>query len=295
MRSRKRWEAAKGAELVLAVMGDKAGLILDCTSGEARDRATLDLPGRQLELLKRLHETGVPVVLVLVNGRPFSLNWEDANLSAILEAWLPGEEGALAISKALFGEISPAGRLPITFPRSAGQVPVFYAHRPSGGMSHWKGAYVDESNLPLYPFGHGLTYARFGYGNLKLPAEAPVDGMVVVEADVVNISDRAGEEVVQLYIRDDCAFDVTRPVMELKGFQRLSLEPGERKTVRFTVDTAILSFLNRAGEFVVEPGKHTVMVGASSGDIKLEGTLELTGEVRKVTGRVFETKGEILS
>lgn len=287
-------EAANGAELVLAVMGDKAGLILDCTSGEARDRATLNLPGRQLELLKRLRETGKPVVLVLVNGRPFSLNWEDEHLNAILEAWLPGEEGALAISKALFGEISPAGRLPITFPRSAGQVPVFYAHRPSGGLSHWKGAYVDESNLPLYPFGHGLTYARFGYGNLKLPKAVPVDGKIVVEADVVNLSGRAAEEVVQLYIRDDCAFDVTRPVMELKGFKRLSLEPGERRTVRFTVDTAILSFLNRAGEFVVEPGTHTVMVGPSSGDIKLEGTLELTGPVRRVASRIFETKAEIL-
>lgn len=286
--------AAKGAELVLAVMGDKAGLILDCTSGEARDRATLNLPGRQAELLKRLHATGVPVVLVLVNGRPFSLNWEDEHLAAILEAWLPGEEGALAISKALFGEISPAGRLPITFPRSAGQVPVFYAHKPSGGKSHWKGAYVDESNLPLYPFGHGLSYSRFAYGNLKLPKSAPVDGVIAVEADVANIGSRECEEVVQLYIRDDCAFDVTRPVMELKGFLRVVLAPGEKKTVRFTVDTAILSFLNRAGEFVVEPGTHTVMIGASSGDIKLEGTLELTGEARKVKSRVFETKAEIV-
>ena len=287
-------EATKGAELVLAVMGDKAGLILDCTSGEARDRTTLNLPGRQLELLKRLHATEVPVVLVLVNGRPFSLNWEDENLAAILEAWLPGEEGALAIAKALFGEISPAGRLPITFPRSAGQVPVFYAHKPSGGKSHWKGAYVDENNLPLYPFGHGLSYARFAYGNLKLPERVPLDGEIVVEADVMNISDRVGEEVVQLYIRDDCAFDVTRPVMELKGFKRITLQPGERKTVRFTVDTAILSFLNRAGEFVVEPGEHTVMLGASSGDIKLEGMLELTGEVRKVKSRVFETKADVI-
>ncbi len=286
--------AAKDSELVLAVMGDKAGLILDCTSGEARDRATLSLPGRQLELLKRLHATGVPVVLVLVNGRPFSLNWEDEHLAAILEAWLPGEEGAKAIAKALFGEISPAGRLPITFPRSAGQVPVFYAHRPSGGMSHWKGSYVDESNLPRYPFGHGLTYTRFAYGNLKLPAEAPVDGTIVVEADVTNMGDRPSEEVVQLYIRDDCAYDVTRPVMELKGFKRLSLEPGERKTVRFSVDTAILSFINRAGDFVVEPGAHTVMIGPSSGDIKLEGAVELTGEVRKVAKRVFTTAAEIL-
>jgi len=287
-------EAARGAELVVAIMGDKAGLILDCTSGEARDRTTLELPGRQRELLMRLKETGVPVALVLINGRPFSLTWEDANLSAILEAWLPGEEGALAIAKALFGEISPAGRLPITFPRAAGQVPVYYAHKPSGGKSHWKGAYVDESNLPLYAFGHGLTYTRFGYGNLKLPPSVPVDGKLVVEADVVNTGDVAGEEVVQLYIRDDCAFDVTRPVKELKGFKRVYLEPGERKTVRFTVDTAILSFLNRAGEFVVEPGTHTVMVGASSSDIRLEGKVELTGPVRKVQKRVFETRAEVL-
>ncbi len=286
--------AARDSELVLAVMGDKAGLILDCTSGEARDRATLELPGRQRELLKRLKETGVPVVLVLVNGRPFSLVWEDQNLDAILEAWLPGEEGALAIAKTLFGEISPAARLPITFPRAAGQVPVFYAHRPSGGLSHWKGAYVDESNLPLYPFGHGLSYARFGYGNLKIPQSVPVDGEIVIEADVTNIGDMAGDEVVQLYIRDDCAFDVTRPVKELKGVKRVTLAPGEKKTVRFTVDTAILSFINRAGTFVVEPGTHTVMVGASSEDIRLEGTVELTGSVRAVSKRVFETKTELL-
>ncbi len=288
-------DAARGAELVLAVMGDKAGLVLDCTSGEARDRATLNLPGRQRELLMRLRETGVPVVLVLVNGRPFSLVWEDQNLSAILEAWLPGEEGAAAIAKTLFGDKNPAGRLPITFPRAAGQVPVFYAHRPSGGKSHWKGAYVDESNLPLYAFGHGLTYTRFAYGNLKLPAGAPVDGEITIEADVTNVGDRAGDEVVQLYIRDDCAFDVTRPVMELKGFMRVALEPGEKKTIRFTVDTALLSFLNRAGEFVVEPGAHTVMIGSSSADIKLEGTLELTGEVLEVRQRVFETKTEVLA
>ena len=153
---------------------------------------------------------------------------------------------------------------------------------------------MDESNLPLYAFGHGLTYTRFGYGNLKLPKAVPVDGQIVVEADVVNTGDTAGEEVVQLYIRDDCAFDVTRPVMELKGFMRVALEPGERKTVRFTVDTAILSFLNRAGAFVVEPGLHTVMVGASSRDIRLEGTVELTGPVRQVAERVFEIKAEAL-
>jgi len=288
-------EAARGAELVLAVMGDKAGLILDCTSGEARDRTTLNLPGRQRELLMRLRETGVPVVLVLVNGRPFSLVWEDQNLSAILEAWLPGEEGAAAIAKTIFGENNPAGRLPITFPRSAGQVPVFYAHRPSGGESHWKGAYVDESNLPLYAFGHGLSYTRFAYGNLKLPAAAPVDGEITIEADVTNTGDRAGEEVVQLYIRDDCAFDVTRPVMELKGFARVALAPGEKKTVRFTVNTALLSFLNRAGEFVVEPGAHTVMIGSASSDIRLEGTVELNGDVQRVRHRVFETKTEILA
>lgn len=287
-------EIARQAEVAILVMGDKAGLISDCSSGEARDRTTLTLPGRQLELVQAIHQTGTPVVLVLVNGRPFSLGWEDAHLPAILEAWLPGEAGAHTIADVLFGDANPAGRLPITFPRSAGQVPTFYAHRPSGGRSHWKGAYVDESNRPLYPFGHGLSYAAFDYYNFCLPNATPIGGEIVCSVSITNVSEREGEEVVQLYIQDLIANDVTRPVKELKAFLRVRLAPHETRTVRFTVHTRQLAFLNRAMSFVVEPGEHLVMIGASSSDIRTQGIITLTGDVCDVTDKVFCSQAEII-
>lgn len=283
-------QVAREADVIIAAVGDKAGLILDCSSGEARDRATLDLPGRQNELLRALHAVGKPVVCLLVHGRPFSLTWEDQHMNAILSAWLPGEEGARAIADALAGDVNPAGRLPITFPRSAGQIPVFYAHRPSGGRSNWKIEYVDESNLPLYPFGYGLSYTRFEYSDLSVPAQTPIDGVLEVSLRVKNVGDAAGDEVVQLYLHDLVAEDVTRPVKELKGFLRVSLQPGEQKRVHFRIDVRQLAFLNRAMRFVVEPGEMRVMVGASSQDIRLEAGTVLVGGKREVTRKVFKSE-----
>ncbi|MDD3410731.1 MAG: glycoside hydrolase family 3 N-terminal domain-containing protein [Eubacteriales bacterium] len=283
---------AASADVVIAVVGDKAGLLLDCTSGEARDRATLTLPGRQGELLRAVQGSGRPVVAVLVHGRPYTLPWEDEHLSAVLTAWLPGEEGAQAIAEALAGDFSPAGRLPITFPRAVGQVPVFYAHRPSGGRSNWKIEYVDESNKPLYPFGYGLSYTRFEYSALSVPASTPIDGKLTVSCTVKNTGRMDGDEVVQLYVHDAQADDVTRPVKELKGFLRVALKAGEEKHVSFEVDVRQLAFLNRAMEFVVEPGTLEVLIGASSEDIRLSGATELVGAKRVVKDKVFASRAK---
>jgi beta-glucosidase len=275
--------AARGADVAILVVGDKAGLTDSCTTGEGRDRAELGLPGIQEELVRAIYETGVPLVVVLVNGRPLALPWIAEHVPAILEAWLPGEEGAEALADVLFGDHSPGGKLPMTFPRGVGQVPIFYAHKPSGGRSHWKGDYVELSTTPLFPFGHGLSYTRFEYTNLRIePAQAPADGQVTISADVKNVGSRAGDEVVQLYVHDVAA-SVTRPVQELKGFLRVSLQPGQQKTVSFSLAMRALGFYNRDMEFVVEPGAIDVMLGSSSADIRLTGTFEIAGPVAEVS------------
>jgi len=263
-------QVASQADLSILVLGDKAGLIENCTSGEARDRTSLDLPGQQKDLLQAVCALGKPVVLVLVNGRPYSLSWEEQHVNAIVEAWLPGEEGAAAIADVLFGKVNPGGKLPISFPRTVGQVPVFYAHRPSGGRSHWKGDYVDESSKPLYAFGHGLSYTTFEYSDLALPAQVAVDGTLELTFSLQNTGPIAGEEVVQLYLHDRSA-DITRPVQQLFGFKRLMLQPGEKCQVQFTVSTDQMGFYDRDMNFVVEPGEMEVMVGAASNDIRLQG------------------------
>jgi beta-glucosidase len=267
--------AARLADVAIVVVGDKAGLTGSCTSGEGRDRAELGLPGIQEDLVQAIYETGVPVVVVLVNGRPLALPWIAEHVPAILEAWLPGEEGAEAVADVVFGDYNPGGKLPMTFPRGVGQVPIFYAHKPSGGRSHWKGDYVELSSRPLFPFGHGLSYTRFEYANLRVePARVAAEGRVTIAADVKNVGSRAGDEVVQVYIHDVEA-SVTRPVQELKGFERISLEPGEQKTVSIGLVMSELGFYDRDMEFGVEPGAIDVMVGSSAADIHLRGTFEI--------------------
>jgi beta-glucosidase len=274
--------AARQSGVAIVVVGDKAGLTDSCTSGEGRDRAELGLPGIQEELVRAIYTTGVPVVVVLVNGRPLALPWIAEHVPAILEAWLPGEEGAEAVADVLFGDYNPGGKLPMTFPRGVGQVPIYYSHKPSGGRSHWKGNYVELSSRPLFPFGHGLSYTRFEYANLRIePARVAPHGRVTIAADVKNVGSRAGDEVVQLYVHDVAA-SVTRPVQELRGFQRVSLEPGEQVTVSFDLAMNSLGFYNRDMEFVVEPGAIEIMVGGSSADIHLKGTFEIEGEVTEV-------------
>jgi beta-glucosidase len=279
---------ARQADVAVVVVGDKAGVTDSCTSGETRDRAELGLPGIQQELVRTIHATGVPLVVVLTNGRPLALPWMVEHVPAILEAWLPGEEGAEAVADVLFGAYNPGGKLPMTFPRGVGQVPIYYGHKPSGGRSHWKGDYVELSSRPLFPFGHGLSYTRFEFANLHIdPARVSPGGQVTIAGDIRNVGSMAGDEVVQLYIRDATA-SVTRPVQELKGFQRVSLEPGEQVTVSFGLAMSALGFYNRDMDFVVEPGAIEVLVGSSSADIHLKGAFVIEGEVTKVgPGQVF--------
>ncbi len=277
--------AAQAADVAVVVVGDKSGLTPDCTSGEAVDRLDLGLPGVQQQLVEAVAATGTPTVVVLINGRPLALPWIAAHIPAIVEAWLPGEEGGAAVADVLFGVSNPAGRLPVSLPHHVGQVPVYYNHKPSGGRTHWYGDYRDGSTAPLFPFGHGLSYTSFAYENLRIePEEVPAGGAFAVRLDVRNTGPRAGDEVVQLYVHDPIA-SVTRPVKELKGFARLKLQPGERKTVTFTLDTALLAFYDAEMRFVVEPGTIEIMVGSSSEDIRLRGKLTISGTVTDVSAR----------
>jgi beta-glucosidase len=270
-------EAARKAQVAVVVVGDKAGLTDDCTSGEARDRADLDLPGVQSQLVKAVYDTGIPVVLVMINGRPVSLGWIADSVPAILEAWFPSEEGGNAIADVLFGDVNPGGKLPMTFPRTVGQVPIFYGHRPSGGRSHWKGDYVETSSKPLYPFGFGLSYTQFEFSNLRIdPASAPIGGEVHIHVDVTNTGERGGDEVVQVYTHQYVT-SVTRPLKELKGFKRVTIEPHQTKTVTFCLKINQFGFYDQAQNFVVEPGKVQVMVGNSSQNILCTGEFEILG------------------
>ena len=276
-------EAAKKSEVAVVAVGDKSGLVEDCTSGESRDRADLNLPGMQEELIRAVYETGTPVIVVLINGRPLSINWIAENMPSVLEAWLPGEEGAGAVADILFGDYNPGGKLPISFPRSVGQVPVYYNHKPSGGRSHWRGDYVEMSSKPLFPFGYGLSYTSFEYSNLVItPKSTSWNGHVEISVDVKNTGSCTGDEVVQLYV-NDVQSEMTRPVKELKGFKRINLEPDQRKTVTFILSITQLGFYNNDMKYVVEPGTIKVMAGSSSEDIRLTGEFEITGEVTEIS------------
>jgi beta-glucosidase len=287
-------EAARRAQVAIVVVGDKAGLTDTCTSGETRDRADLHLPGVQSQLVKAVYDTGTPVVLVLVNGRPVSLGWIAESVPAILEAWFPAEEGANAIADVLFGDVNPGGKLPITFPRSVGQVPAFYGHKPSGGRSHWKVDYVAASVKPLYPFGYGLSYTRFAYGNLRIaPANVQAGDEVTVQVDITNVGERQGDEVVQLYTHQEVPF-VTRPVKELRAFKRVTLEPQQTRTVTFRIAVNQLGFYDRDYHFVIEPGTVEVMIGSSSQDIHCTGSFIITGEKTDIGGKkVFLSNAQV--
>ncbi|MEX1126792.1 MAG: glycoside hydrolase family 3 N-terminal domain-containing protein [Acidimicrobiia bacterium] len=258
---------AAASEVAVMVMGDKAGLTEDCTSGEGRDRLSLDLPGVQEELIRAVVATGTPVVLVLVTGRPSASVWAHENCSAVIAAWLPGQEGAGAIVDVLTGEFNPGGKLPLSHPRTVGQIPVFYGHKVSGGRSHWKGDYVDGPAGPLYPFGHGLSYTTFEISDVTATSgEVGWNDTVTVTARVKNAGHRDGDEVVQLYVRDPAA-SVTRPVLELKGFARVELTAGDSKLVTFCLPIGQIGFHDRALRYVVEPGRIDVFVGTSSVDL----------------------------
>lgn len=266
---------AAAAEVAILVLGDRSGLTTQATTGEARDRASLDLPGVQEELVRAVAATGTPIVAVLVAGRPVGSDFLHEHCAAVLMAWLPGECGAQAVAETLLGHTNPSGKLPISYPRAVGQVPVYYGHKLSGGRSHWHGDYVDLSTRPRYAFGHGLTYSTFELEQATLArTEVPAGESLDVEAVVANTGDVTGEEVLQLYIRD-CQASVTRPVLELKSFVRVSAEPGDRKAVRFRLPAGQLGFYGRDMAYTVEPGSIEVHLGFSSDALVRVGTFTI--------------------
>ncbi|MDH5688787.1 MAG: beta-glucosidase BglX [Candidatus Bathyarchaeota archaeon] len=264
---------AKESDVAIVVVGETREM-----SGEAASRSSLDLPGVQEELVKAIYETGVPLVEVLLNGRPLSISWSAEHVPAILEAWFPGIQGGYALADVIFGNYNPGGKLPVTFPRTVGQVPIYYNHKNTGrppSSDRWSSKYLDIPSTPLFPFGHGLGYTEFEYSNLQInPKRIKPSGKAKISVEVENTGDCRGDEVVQLYLRDVVA-SVTRPVKELKGFERITLAPGEKKTIVFTLTPEQLSFINRDLKRVVEPGIFEVMVGKSSEDIQLAGSFEV--------------------
>jgi beta-glucosidase len=270
-------KTAEQADVVVLVLGDRSGMIPSCTTGETRDSVDLRLPGIQEEFARAILATGKPVAVVLVNGRPFAIPWLDESANAILEAWLPGEEGGRAIADVLFGDINPGGKLPITFPRHVGQVPIFYNGKPSAMRSNWYVDYVSEKVTPLYPFGHGLSFTSFEYSDLSLNKKSVTEGESVdISLKIANTGSMVGDEVVQLYICDEFA-STPRPVKELKGYVRLMLQPGETRKVTFHLPVNQLAFYDEGLNLILESGRIEVMLGSSSEDIRLRGEFEISG------------------
>lgn len=269
-------QAAQKADVVVAALGEAAEM-----SGEASSRSDISLPQNQQELLKALLKTGKPVVLVLFTGRPLALQWEHDNVPAILNVWFGGSEAGNAIADVLFGDVNPSGKLTATFPRNVGQVPIYYNHkntgRPLGDDSKWfskfRSNYLDVPNSPLYPFGYGLSYTTFSYSDIKLNKSTLTqtgNDNIQVSVVVKNTGNYDGEEVVQLYIRDKVG-SITRPMKELKGFQKIMLQKGESKMVNFTVSVDDLKFYDNSLHYVAEPGDFDLMIGTSSSEVKTIG------------------------
>ncbi|UVI33545.1 glycoside hydrolase family 3 N-terminal domain-containing protein [Paenibacillus spongiae] len=274
-------ETARGADVAVVVVGGSsarqfgdntidqvtgANLIAegdsDMDTGEGIDRINLTLSGVQLDLVKAVHESGTPVVVIYINGRPVSEPWIADHIDSVLEAWYPGQEGGHAIADVLFGDINPSGKMPLSVPKHVGQLPVYYQVRRTNGRR-----YLEMDNEPLYRFGHGLSYTTFEYSNLTVePAQIPADGEATLSVEVKNTGGMAGKEVVQLYVRDEVG-SVTRPVMELKGFDKIALEPGQATTVSFTIGKDQLQLVNRELKRVVEPGEFKLLVGGNSADL----------------------------
>jgi beta-glucosidase len=280
---------ASESDVAVVIVGDKAGLTSAATSGESRDRSSLDLPGVQEELVAAVLATGTPVVLVLVAGRPCGSPSIHERCSAVLLGWLPGSDGAAAIADVLVGAENPGGKLPISFPRSAGHIPVYYSHKVSGGRSHWKGDYVDGPVAPIYPFGHGLSYTTFELAStMPSPAVVGPEETVTVEVLVTNTGDVEGDEVVQLYVRDVHAA-MTRPVLELKGFARVTVAAGASRKVTFSLPVRQLGYYDRRLRYVVEPGEMEVHVGPSAGELNRAGTFVVTGDGPLAVSKAFDS------
>lgn len=257
------------ADVIVAALGEGAE-----SSGESASKANIDLPEAQKRLLKALVATGKPVALVLFNGRPLTLNWEHANVPAILDVWFAGSEAGDAIADALLGKVNPSGKLSMSFPQSVGQIPLYYNHKNTGRpltgkwFSKFQSNYIDVSNEPLYPFGYGLSYTQFEYSDLQLSStKLKGNQKLVVTVNVKNTGTLTGKEVVQLYIRD-LVGSITRPVKELKGFNKIELAPGESKKINFEITTEMLKFYNSDLKFDWESGDFEIMVGTNSRDVK---------------------------
>ncbi|WPQ65272.1 beta-glucosidase BglX [Chitinophaga sancti] len=258
---------AQQSDIVVMALGESYGM-----SGEAASRSNISIPENQEKLLRAVYATGKPVVLVLMNGRPLTLEWEDAHIPAIVETWFLGTEAGNSIADILFGDYNPAGKLTMTFPRSVGQIPIYYNHkntgRPEDPANKYSSKYLDITNEPLYPFGYGLSYTKFTYGPVQLDKnqlKQSATGNVKVSVAVTNSGNYDGEEVVQLYIRDKVA-SVTRPVKELKNFKKIFLKKGETRTVTFELSVNDLKFYNKDLKYVSEPGDFSVFVGGNSRD-----------------------------
>jgi beta-glucosidase len=265
-------DATSEADVIIAVLGERRDL-----SGEAASRTSIDLPDPQQKLLESIVAIGKPTVLVVMSGRPLSISWAAEHVPAIVQAWFLGSESGHALADVLFGDVNPSGKLPVTVPRTVGQVPIYYAHLPTGrppkSEDKYTSKYLDVPIGPLYPFGFGLSYTKFEYSDLTLSSSSMrIDGSLTVSANIRNGGDRVGEEIVQMYVADLVA-SVSRPVKELKGFQRLTLKPGETKRVEFTITRRDLQFWSH-DSWVAEPGKFNVWIGPSS-ETGLEGTFEL--------------------
>ena len=263
-------ETANKADVIVAALGESSEM-----SGESSSRTDLNLPDVQQTLLKELVATGKPVVLVLFTGRPLILNWEQDNVPAILNVWFGGSEAAYAIGDVLFGRVNPSGKLTMSFPQNVGQIPLYYAHKNTGRPLHdgkwfekFRSNYLDVTNEPLYPFGFGLSYTTFAYSDISLSQSSmDMQGMITASVDVSNTGLLPGGEVVQLYIRD-LVGSTTRPVKELKGFERIYLQPGQTRTVTFKIAPEMLKFYNYDLQYVIEPGDFQVMIGSNSRDVK---------------------------
>lgn len=263
-------KVAAGADVIVAALGESSEM-----SGESSSRTNLEMPDVQRALLQELLKTGKPVVLVLFTGRPLVLTWEEEHVPAILNVWFGGSEAAYAISDVLFGDVNPSGKLTATFPQNVGQIPLFYNHKNTGRplqegrwFEKFRSNYLDVSNEPLYPFGYGLSYTTFVYSDIHLSStEMSADGELTATVTVTNTGSRDGAEVVQLYIRD-LVGSVTRPVKELKGFEKIFLKAGESRKVSFSITPELLKFYNYDLQFVCEPGDFDVMIGGNSRDVK---------------------------
>ena len=259
--------AAQNADIVVMALGEYG-----FQSGEGRSRAHLDLPGFQQELLEAVYAVNKNIVLVVMSGRPLILNWADAHLPAVVEAWQLGTQAGNAIAQVLYGDYNPSGKLPMSFPRAVGQLPLYYNHKSTGrpgadgedaGSVFWS-HYGDEKNSPLYPFGYGLSYTQFTYSDIRLSSNSlEKGGQLIAEVDVTNSGSLTGKEVVQLYLKDHYA-SATRPVRELKGFELIELKAGETQTVRFTIDEQLLAFYNAAGQWTAEAGDFSLFIGTDA-------------------------------